>query len=139
MCDLKIGNPSVSMKVSRNIVNPDKVKTVQAQTLEAVLDRLHRTCFCVVIHDFVWTTESKEIAFFAKVLYILCNLIKDDATDFTAQAVLIPIVFREFMTEANLGKPSTVERSCVEVSGSLRPCSVHGCDSLIVRDVAEHI
>ncbi len=51
--DLELREPSVAMKVLRDVVDPGEVDPVDAHAFQAVLDRALRTVGRVVVDDFV--------------------------------------------------------------------------------------
>src|SRR5262245_23530605 len=52
---LELGHPFVTVEVSRNVMNPHEIKSVDTESLETILDRLHRALLGVVVDDLIWS------------------------------------------------------------------------------------
>src|SRR5262249_20825509 len=117
----------------------DKIQSIDTEAPEAILDRLHGPFFRVVIHDLVGAPVFEEITLFAEGLHTLLNFIEDDASDFTAEDVLVASVFRKFFSETNLGETRTIKWRRIEVTSALYPGRIDCRGSFGIGDVTEHV
>src|SRR5215470_19439341 len=77
-CGFELGHPFVTMEVSRNVMNPDKINTVDAEPFETILYRFHSALLGVVIDDLIWSAMFEEIALFSEIASLMIDFIQDE-------------------------------------------------------------
>src|SRR5262245_10038529 len=137
--NFELSSPRVSVKITCDVVYPHKIQAIYAEPPKAVFDRSQCTIFRVVVYDSIWTPVLEEVAFLAKLLRLGFNLVQDYSANFRAKHVIVPLVFRQRLTQADFGETSTVEGRRVEITCALLPRGINCCFGLLVENVAEHI
>src|SRR5262249_38341905 len=80
---LEQAEPTVTVKILRDVMDPNEVKMIAIHALDAVLDRLLRAIGRVVIDDLVRTTVLEDVALFAEVTGAdILDLIENESTGF---------------------------------------------------------
>src|SRR5262249_13057894 len=138
-CGLEPGEPLVAVEVTREVVNPHEVQPVDAEALEAVLDRAQRAVRRVVIDHAVGPAELEEVPLLAEVPRSRFHLVDDQPADLGTEHVLVALAFGQRPAQAHLGQAGAVQWRRVEVADALLPGGIDGGGRLLLGDVAEHV
>src|SRR5262249_38795829 len=136
---LEFREPRIAMKILGDIVDPNEVDAVDAETLQAVVNRPARPIGRIVVDDLVRPTGPEKTSLLAKPARSAFDLIQDDAADFGAQRIFIALVFNKLLAEPDLGKTSAIERCGVEISRACLPCRVNRRGRFFIAHIAEHV
>src|SRR5262245_42993268 len=127
------------MEVLREVVDPHEVQPVDAEALQALLDRLQHTVLRVVVDDAVGPAELEDTALLAEVPASRLDLVQDQPADLGAEYVFVALMRGERFAQADLGQPGAVERRCVVIARALLPGSIDRRGRFLVWNIAEHI
>src|ERR1700761_7511618 len=118
MSDLKLRNPVITMEVACDIVDPHKIQVIHADPLKALLDGPDCPICRIVVCSFILSSVLEEISLLAEGLNVLLNVTEDEPADLATEAIFRTLVPRELLTKPDLRKPSSIERSGIEISCS---------------------
>jgi len=79
-------------------MNPHEIQAVDAESLETILDRLHRALFCVVINDLVRPAEFEKVALLTEIPGLRVNFVQYDPAHLGTEPVLVALVFGQHST-----------------------------------------
>src|SRR5262249_33153420 len=125
--------------VTREVVNPHEVQPVDAEAVEAVLDRPQRAVRRVVVDHAVGPAELEEVALLAEAPRSRFHVVEDQPADLGTEHVLVALVFGQRPAQAHLGQAGAVQWRRVEVADALLPGGIDRGGLLLLGDDAEHV
>src|SRR5262249_52467157 len=136
---LEPSEPLVAVEILREIVDPHEVETVDAEALQALLDRSQRAVLRVVVDDAVGPAGREDEALFTEVAGLRLDLVQDQSADLGAEDVVVTPVPGERLAQTRLGKAGAVERRRVEIARAIPPGGFDGRERLLFGNVAKHV
>lgn len=136
---LELVQPQVAVEVLGDVVHPDDVQAVDAEALQAALDRPLRGVGGPLVEHRVRTPVLEQPALLAEVAGARLGLVQDDAAHLAGQYERVAGLLREQLAEPKLREARAVEGGRVVEADALVPGGLQGGAHLLLGDGAEHV
>ena len=136
---LELRQPGISVEVLGNVVDPYEVNAIDAESLQAVVNRTLRSVGRIVVDDLVGASELEEPSLLSEVTRSRLNFVENQPADLGAEQVVVTVVFSQRPSETKLRQAGAVQRRSVKIARPLLPGRIHGGSSFLVGDITKHV